>query len=58
MQWSNFPSRGAVLGLSNFRLTKLTQILYDMDYFVCFSFRTRETSHEICNDSQMYDTII
>ena len=42
----------------NFRLKKLTQILYDMDYFVCFSFRTLETSNEICNDSQMYDTII
>ena len=32
--------------------------LYDMDYFVFFSFRTLETSHEICNDFQMYNTII
>ena len=40
----------------HFSLTKLTKILYDMDYFVCFSMRTLETSHEICNDSQMYNT--
>ena len=39
-EWSNFPSRVTVLYVLperlHFSLTKLTQILYDMDYFVFF----------------------
>ena len=42
----------------SFSLTKVTQILYDIDYLACFSFRTLETSNEISNDSQIFNTII